>query len=264
MTYMYRDDREELDSGLEKLLEELEAGDCMVVERFSGAAKNARDFLNLLNALDDRQIRFRSMEESFDTGTDQGKYAVEILKKVAQLDGDFRRERQREGINNAKEEGRYKGRKPIEVDEDTFDATIERWRNGEITARQAMSELNLKPNTFYRRVKERVTEAKTGDDILDAAKELGKGIIIGVAAGTEEVSEAAGKLVNDTDVETIASTVTETLEKNISAAGTLLGRYIGNLSKEFQNAAQQYEKKKAEDAAPDDVIDAEFTEDNEE
>lgn len=272
MTYMYRDNREELEnSGFDRLLEELQAGDCMVVERFSGAARNARDFIALMAALDEREIRFRSVEEDFDTATEQGKYAVDILKKLSQLDGGYRREKQREGINNAKEEGRYKGRKPIEVDEDAFNATIDRWRKGEITARQAMSELNLKPNTFYRRVKDRVSEAKTGDDILDAAKELGKSLLIGVAAGTEEVSEAAGKFVNDNDVETIANTVTETLEKNINAAGSLLGRYIGNLSKEFQNAAQQYEKKKTENPTPEaDIIDseepieAEFTEDNDE
>ena len=48
-----------------------------------------------------------------------------------------------------------KGRKPIALDEDLFDRVIRRWQGGEITARAAMQELDLKPNTFYRRVKER-------------------------------------------------------------------------------------------------------------
>lgn len=53
----------------------------------------------------------------------------------------------------AKAEGKYKGRKPIEIEDEKFKAVVSRWRNGEITARYAMKELGLKPNTFYRRVK---------------------------------------------------------------------------------------------------------------
>ena len=47
-----------------------------------------------------------------------------------------------------------KGRKPIPVDLPLFDEVVERWNNGEITAREAMRQLDLKPNTFYRRIKE--------------------------------------------------------------------------------------------------------------
>ena len=51
MTYMYHDSREEAPaavSGFEKLLEELQPGDCMVVERLSGAAKDGASLLKLL------------------------------------------------------------------------------------------------------------------------------------------------------------------------------------------------------------------------
>ena len=47
-----------------------------------------------------------------------------------------------------------KGRKPLEVDEKKFRSICSKWRSGEITASAAMKELGLKPNTFYRRVKE--------------------------------------------------------------------------------------------------------------
>ena len=118
MTYIYHDDRENTESsaGLDRLLEELKEGDCMVVERFSGAAKSSSGFLSLMQELESRGIRFRSLEENFDTGTEQGRFAAEILKKVAQLDGEPRREKQRED-SSAKEESKFKGRKPIEVDE---------------------------------------------------------------------------------------------------------------------------------------------------
>ncbi len=40
------------------------------------------------------------------------------------------------------------------IDEDAFKHERERWRNGEQTATEAMKRLDIKPNTFYRRVKE--------------------------------------------------------------------------------------------------------------
>ena len=61
-----------------------------------------------------------------------------------------------------------KGRKPITLDEDLFDKVVRRWQSGEITARAAMQELDLKPNTFYRRVKERY------EDMDELRKELKK------------------------------------------------------------------------------------------
>lgn len=245
MTYVYRDGRENPDGtseGFGRLLAELEAGDCMVVERFSGAAKNVRGFLGLMEELDSRGIRFRSLEEGFDTGSELGKYTLSILKRLGQLDGEYRREKQREGIHNAKEEGKYKGRKPIEVDEETFDSILRRWKNGEITARQAMDELNLKPNTFYRRVRERMADTKNGEDIWDAARQLGKDIVDGVQAGTEELQQAAEKFASEVDADAVA----EQIGRNLSAAGKVLNRYVGNLARDFQDAMDP----KPEEAPP--------------
>ena len=47
-----------------------------------------------------------------------------------------------------------KGRKPISVDFSLFGEVVDKWNKGEITAREAMKQLNLKPNTFYRRIKQ--------------------------------------------------------------------------------------------------------------
>lgn len=67
---------------------------------------------------------------------------------------NLRRQRQAEGIAIAKANGVYKGRKPIDVDDDAFAREYAIWKAGNCTARTAMARLGLKPNTFYRRVKE--------------------------------------------------------------------------------------------------------------
>lgn len=46
------------------------------------------------------------------------------------------------------------GRPKIRIDPVRFIPIYERWRRGEITARTAQKELGMKPDTFYRRVRE--------------------------------------------------------------------------------------------------------------
>ena len=244
MTYIYHNGGEDAPgaaNGFEKLLEELQSGDCMVVERLECAAKDSAGLLALLERLEERGIRFRSVEEKLDTGTDEGRFALDILKKAAQLDA-----KGKQGETCAKEDGKAKGRKPIEVDEEMFDSILERWKNGEITARQAMAELNLKPNTFYRRVKERMPDAKSAESLLDAAKKFGKDIVNTVAEGSEEFQQAAGKFAAEHDM----GNISETVKKNITAAGMVFSRHMDSLSKDFQDAMEKFEKKQQEAAKP--------------
>ena len=77
-----------------------------------------------------------------------------VFGALAELERENILERQREGIEIAKSEGKYKGRKPVDIDEDKMRSLCQKWRDGDITATAAMKELGLKPNTFYRRVKE--------------------------------------------------------------------------------------------------------------
>jgi DNA invertase Pin-like site-specific DNA recombinase len=76
-----------------------------------------------------------------------------VYTALAEQEFDKRERRQREGIEAAKLRGVYKGRKPIEMPE-TFAKVYSRWKNKEITAVRAMELLNLKPNTFYKMVKQ--------------------------------------------------------------------------------------------------------------
>lgn len=79
---------------------------------------------------------------------------IEVYAQLAQQELEKRAKRQAEGIAVAKAKGVYKGRKPIEINESEFITVYKKWKSGSINARQAMSDLNLKPNTFYRRVGE--------------------------------------------------------------------------------------------------------------
>lgn len=130
------------------------AGDMVIVESISRIARNTRDLLSIVSELTEKQVEFISLKENIDTTTPQGRFMLTVFGALAELERENILERQREGIEIAKREGKYKGRKPLEVDEAQFKDACRRWRAGEITATAAMQEVGLKPNTFYRRVKE--------------------------------------------------------------------------------------------------------------
>lgn len=67
--------------------------------------------------------------------------------------------RQAEGIEVAKNNGVRFGRRKYEINED-FIRVYSEWKSGLITATEGMKRLNLKPNTFYRRVKEYENQRK--------------------------------------------------------------------------------------------------------
>lgn len=137
---------------LQKLLEFVREGDTVIVESISRFARNTRDLLDLVEQLTVKGVEFISKKESLDTTTPSGRFVLTIFAAVAQLEREYLLQRQKEGITIAKQEGKYKGRKPLE--RPNQDAVIASWRNGEITAVEAMRTLQLSKTTFYRRVQE--------------------------------------------------------------------------------------------------------------
>ena len=129
-------------------------GDTVVVESISRIARNTRDLLTIISNLAENDVEFVSLKENIDTSTPQGRFMLTVFGALSELERESILERQREGIEIAKAEGKYKGRKPIDINEDKFRKVCARWRAGDITATAAMREIGLKANTFYRRVKE--------------------------------------------------------------------------------------------------------------
>lgn len=78
---------------------------------------------------------------------------LQLLSYMAEDERKRIKDRQWEGIKLAKEKGVKFGRRKI-LPGKNFKHVYNDWREGKITAVKAMEVLNLKSNTFYRRVKE--------------------------------------------------------------------------------------------------------------
>ncbi|WP_040658737.1 recombinase family protein [Oscillibacter ruminantium] len=136
---------------LKRMMEYVRQGDTVIVESIGRFARNTRDLLELVEQLTQKQVEFISRKESIDTTTPSGKFMLTIFGAVAELEREYILQRQKEGIAEAKKRGVYTGRKRIEHPD--FHRVVQQWRDGDLTAVQAMQKLGMKPSTFYRRVK---------------------------------------------------------------------------------------------------------------
>ena len=136
---------------LKRMMSFVRNGDVVIVESISRFARNTRDLLELIEQLAVKGVEFVSKKEAIDTSTPTGKFMLTVFGAVAELEREYILQRQREGIAVAKVAGIYKGRKPIEHPE--FDKVVRQWREGRFTAVEAMKRLDMKPSTFYRKVK---------------------------------------------------------------------------------------------------------------
>ena len=137
---------------LQSMMEFVRQGDTVVVESISRFARNTRDLLDLVERLSAKGVAFVSQKEAIDTSTPTGKFMLTVFGAVAELEREYILQRQREGIDIAKANGVYKGRKPLEPP--AFSQVVARWRRGEITAAAAMKQLGMSKATFYRKTKQ--------------------------------------------------------------------------------------------------------------
>ncbi len=136
---------------LKRMMNFVRHGDVVIVESISRFARNTKDLLELVERLSEKEVEFVSKKEAIDTTTPTGKFMLTVFGAVAELEREYILQRQKEGIAIAKENGIYKGRKPIERPE--FASVVALWKRGDITAVEAMKRLDMKSSTFYRKVK---------------------------------------------------------------------------------------------------------------
>lgn len=138
---------------LNNLMSIIKSGDKLIVDSISRFARNTKDLINLVEELNNKGVIFVSLKESIDTTTPTGMFMLTIFGAVAQLERDYIKDRQMEGIAIAKEEGKFKGRKPIDYPKQ-WDKYYKMMKEGSIKAVDVMKILDLKKTTFYKLLKQ--------------------------------------------------------------------------------------------------------------
>lgn len=138
---------------LKQMLEYVRESDQVYIVDFSRIARNTKDLLNIVEELNNRGIKLISLKENLDTSTPTGKLMLTMLGAIYTFERECLLERQREGVEIAKNAGKYKGRKEIDKP-DNWTEVYNLYKNRTITGTEAISHLGLKRNTFYKFVNE--------------------------------------------------------------------------------------------------------------
>ncbi|HMU87554.1 MAG TPA: recombinase family protein [Agitococcus sp.] len=99
---------------LDAVMEFVREHDTLVVTKLDRLARSMKDLMDIIQELDRKKVGLRILDLGIDTQTPTGKLMLTILGGIAQFEREVMLERQREGVNKAKSEGKYTGRKPID------------------------------------------------------------------------------------------------------------------------------------------------------
>lgn len=136
-----------------EMLSFLREGDTLYIESFSRLSRSTRDLLSTVATLTERGVNLISDKEKFDTNTPQGKLIMTFFAALSEFERETILERQREGIEIAKAEGKYKGRKPVPVT-DKFFSIAKAWSEGNLALKTAIEESGMSSSTFFRKCKQ--------------------------------------------------------------------------------------------------------------
>ncbi|WP_066257573.1 recombinase family protein [Neobacillus drentensis] len=138
---------------LQAMLDYMREGDTVIISDFSRLARSTKDLLELVELMQNKNVILVSLKENIDTSTPQGKLMLTMLGAINEFERMNMLERQREGIAIAKANGKYKGRKAIEIDE-KFKGLYEQYMARKINKTQFANELDVSRTTLYKLIDE--------------------------------------------------------------------------------------------------------------
>ena len=141
---------------LMNMIDFVREGDTVYIHDFSRLARSVKDLLEIVEKLNSKGVHLVSNKENIDTSTPTGKLMLTMIGAIAEFERQNMLDRQAEGIAIAKRDGKYKGRKAIEIDSMVFQVEYERYRNREINKVQLAKILKVSRPTLDKMIKEYV------------------------------------------------------------------------------------------------------------
>jgi len=135
----------------QKLLKKLNRGDALIVYHVSRLGRKTSEVLEVVEQLQEQGVEvYVDQLQGIDITSGVGKLMFTMLSGLAELEKEQLLERQRIGINRAKAEGKYKGRK--QVDGEMFKA-VDALRGQGYSVAKACKAIGVGEATYYRSLK---------------------------------------------------------------------------------------------------------------
>ena len=141
---------------LERMLNDLQAGDTVVVKSIDRLSRSTKDLLEIVEQIKMVQANLHILDLNIDTSTPMGKCVLTILGAIAELDRKTIKERTAEGIAIAKSQGKYKGRKKgaISLRDDEAIRRFKIFYNSGLSKTDIAREFNISRTTVYKWIAE--------------------------------------------------------------------------------------------------------------
>lgn len=98
---------------LDSMLDQLRAGDTVVVWRLDRLGRSLRHLIDIFADLDNRGVGVRSLTENIDTSTPGGRLIFHVFASLSEFERDLIRERTMAGLAAARARGRRGGRPTV-------------------------------------------------------------------------------------------------------------------------------------------------------
>jgi DNA invertase Pin-like site-specific DNA recombinase len=139
-------------NGLAEVLAYVRKGDTLVVWKLDRLGRSLPHLIELVSALEQREIGFKSLQESIDTTTAGGKLIFHVFGALAEFERDLIRERTNAGLAAARARGRRGGR-PRRLTDRQVALARAMLRSHEGTVADVCTTFGVSKTTLYRELR---------------------------------------------------------------------------------------------------------------
>src|SRR5690606_38942383 len=147
-------DREQL----QKMLEDLQEGDIIYVTDLTRITRSTQDLFELIDLIRNKKASLKSLKDTWLDLTEDNPYSqylITVMAGVNQLERDLIRMRQRDGIELAKKEGKFKGRlKKDHKNHAVMIYAVKLYKEGNMTVNQICEITHVSRASLYRKLSE--------------------------------------------------------------------------------------------------------------
>jgi DNA invertase Pin-like site-specific DNA recombinase len=145
---------------LQKMLQDLQEGDIIYVTDLTRITRSTQDLFELIDLIRRKKASFlKSLKDTWLNLSEDNPYSqflITVMAGVNQLERDLIRMRQREGIELAKKEGKFKGRlKKYHKNHAGMNYAVKLYKEGGMTVNQICEITNVSRASLYRNLSER-------------------------------------------------------------------------------------------------------------
>jgi len=148
--------------GLKEALTYLREGDTLVVWRLDRLGRSLNNLIEVIIALDERGIGFKSLTEQIDTTTSSGKLIFHVFGALAEFERDLIRERTQAGLAEARARGRKGGRPQKLADSKKFALACRLYADKSNDVNTICETLGISRATLYRYVRPQIAVREEG------------------------------------------------------------------------------------------------------